>query len=117
MSTHEGSKLLSDALKQTETVVLSQSLEEVLDDVALVAGELLQLLDDLLLVADGEGGRGDDARQLAVGLEGLTEGGEGLGGLVESGSLGRGSVLDWKGKRLAGLGLRGCDIVASSKAC
>lgn len=94
VSTHQSRELLGDALEQTETVVLGQSLEEVLDDVALVAGELLQLLDDLLLVADGEGGRGDDAGQLAVGLEGLTESGEGLGGRVESGSLGRGSVLD-----------------------
>jgi hypothetical protein len=94
VSTHEGLELLADALKETETVVLGQSLQEVLDDVALVAtGDLLKLLDDLLLVAGGEGGSSDDAVQLAVGLEGLSEAGESLGGLVEGGGLGRGSVL------------------------
>lgn len=94
MSTHQGLELLADALKETETVVLGQSLQEVLDDVALVAaGDLLELLDDLLLVAGGEGWGSDDVGQLAVGLEGLSEAGESLGGLVEGGGLGRGSVL------------------------
>jgi hypothetical protein len=93
VSTHEALELLADALKETETVVLSQSLQEVLDDVALVVtGDLLELLDDLLLVAGGEGGGRDDVGQLAVGLEGLSKAGESLGGLVESGGLGRGSV-------------------------
>lgn len=94
VSSHQGLELLADALKETETVVLSQSLQEVLDDVALVAtGDLLELLDDLLLVAGGEGGGSDDVGQLGVGLEGLSEAGESLGDLVEGGGLGRGSVL------------------------
>lgn len=94
MSTHEGGELVADTLEETETVVLSQSSEEVLEDVALVGtGNLLQLLDDLLLVGDSEGRGGDDGGQLAVGLEGLTEAGESLGGLVEAGGLGRGSEL------------------------
>lgn len=94
VSTHQGLELLTDALKEAETVVLSQGLQEILDDVALVVtGDLLEFLDDLLLVAGAEGGGSDDAGQLAVGLEGLSEAGESLGRLVESGGLGRGSVL------------------------
>lgn len=94
MSTHESGELLADTLEETETVVLSQSVEEVLEDVALVGtSNLLQLLDNLLLVGDSEGRGGEDGDQLAVGLEGLTEAGESLGGLVEVGGLGRGSVL------------------------
>ena len=94
VSTHESRELLADTLEQTETVVLSEGVEEVLEDVGLVGtSNLLQLLDDLLLVTDSEGRGGDDAGQLAVGLEELTEAGEGLGGLVEVGGLGRGSVL------------------------
>lgn len=83
---HEGSELLADSLEGTETVVLGQSDEEVLQDVALVGtSDLLELSDDLLLVGVGEGGSTEDGDQLGVGLQGLAEVGDGLGGLVEGG--------------------------------
>jgi hypothetical protein len=95
VSAHEGSELLADGLKGTETVVLGQGEEEVLQDVTLVGtGDLLELGDDLELVGMGEGGSTEDGTQLGVGLQGLAEGGDGLGGLVEGGGLGGSSVLD-----------------------
>lgn len=93
VSTHQSRKLLADTLQQTQTVVLSKGLEEVLDNVTLVTGKLLELLDDLGLVGGSQGGSGDETGQLAVGLEGLAENGEGLGGLLKVGGLGGGSEL------------------------
>jgi hypothetical protein len=93
VSTHQRRKLLADTLQQTQTVVLSEGHEEVLDDIALVAGDLLELLDDQGLVGASEGGSGDETGQPAVGLEGLAEAGEGLSGLLEVGGLGGGSEL------------------------
>lgn len=97
MGAHQSTELLADTLEGGETVVLGQSLEEVLEDVRLVGtGNLLQLLDDLLLVGHGEGRSAEDGDQLGVGLQGLAEGSDGLGGLVEGSGLGGGSVLDTK---------------------
>lgn len=94
MSAHQGSELLADALEGAETVVLSEGGQEVLQDVGLVGtSDLLELLNDLLLVGDGQGGSAEDGVQLGVGLQGLAEVGDGLGGLVESRGLGRGLVL------------------------
>lgn len=94
MSTHERSKLLTDTLQDTETVVLSQSDKKVLEDVRLVsAGDFLQLRDDGLLVCVGEGGGAEDGGQLFVGLEGFAEVGDCFGGLVEGGGFGGGGVL------------------------
>lgn len=95
MRTHKGTELLANTLKSTQPIVLGQSVEEVLQDVALVSatGELLQLGNDLLLVGGGEGRGADDGGELAVVLEGLAEGGEGLGDLVKGGGFGGGSVL------------------------
>lgn len=94
VSTHQGSELLGNTLEGTETVVLGKGLKEVLDDVRLVGtGNLLELLDDLGLVGVGESGSTEDGAQLLVGLQGLAEGSDGLGGLVESGRLGGGSEL------------------------
>lgn len=93
MSTHQSRKLLTDTLQQTQAVVLSEGLKEVLDNVTLVTGELLELLDDLGLVGGSQGGSGDETGQLAVGLEDLAESGEGLGGLLKVGGLGGGSEL------------------------
>lgn len=93
--THKSTELLANTLKSTQPVVLGKSVEEVLQDVALVsaASELLQLVNDLLLVGGREGRGADDGGELAVVLEGLAEGGEGLGDLVEGGGFGGGSVL------------------------
>lgn len=93
MSTHKGAKLLANSLERTQTVVLGKSTKEVLEDIALVTGDLEQLLNDLLLVGGREGGGADDAGELAVSLEGLVESKEGAGGLVEGSRFGRGSVL------------------------
>lgn len=93
MSTHKGTELLANSLKRTQPIVLGKSAEEVLEDIALVTGELEQLLNDLLLVGGREGGGADDAGELAVSLEGLVESSEGAGGLVEGSRFGGGSVL------------------------
>lgn len=91
---HESSELLADGLEGTETVVLGQSDEEVLQDVTLVGtGNLLELSNDLLLVGVGQGGSTEDCAQLLVSLQGLAEVGDGLGGLVEGSGLGGSSVL------------------------
>ena len=94
MSTHESTELLADSLQNTQPVVLGQGGQEVLQDVTLVStSDLLELLDDGLLVVGREGRGADDGGELAVSLQGLTKGSEGLGGLVKSSRLGRSSVL------------------------
>lgn len=94
MGAHQSAELLADTLQSTETVVLGQSSEEVLEDVGLVgASDLLELGDDLRLVGVGEGRGTEDGDQLGVGLQGLAEGSDGLGGRVEGGGLGGCSVL------------------------
>lgn len=93
MSTHQSAELLAHTLEQTQTVVLSQGRQEVLDNLALVAGQSEELLHDLLLVGDGQGRGRDDGRQLAVSLEGGAQAGEGASGLVQGGGLGGGGVL------------------------
>ena len=95
MRTHKSTELLANTLKSTQPVVLGKSVEEVFQDVTLIraAGELLQLVNDLLLVGGREGRGADDGGELAVVLKDLAEGGEGLGDLVEGGGLGGGSVL------------------------
>lgn len=95
MGAHQSTELLADTLEGTETVVLGQSLEEVLEDVGLVGtGNLLELLDDLLLVGNGQGRSVEDGDQLGVGLQGLAKGSDSLGGLVEGSGLGGSSVLE-----------------------
>lgn len=92
---HQGTELLADTLEGSETVVLGKGLEEVLEDVGLVGtGNLLELLDDLLLVGNGQGRSAEDGGQLGVGLQGLAEGSDSLGGLVEGSGLGGSSVLE-----------------------
>lgn len=84
MSPHQSRELITHGLQQAQSVILSQRVQEVLHNVALVAAhELLQLLHDLLLVGDGEGRGANDASQLAVLLEGFAERRERLGGLVQ----------------------------------
>lgn len=94
VSAHQSGKLLTDALQSAKAVVLGKGDEEVLEDVGLLgASDLLELGNDLLLVGVGEGRGTEDGGQLRVGLQGLAEGSDGLGGRVESGGLRRGSVL------------------------
>jgi len=99
VSAHESSELLADTLEGAQTVVLGQSSEEVLQNVTLVGtGNLLELGNDLLLVGVGEGWGTEDSTQLLVGLQGLAEAGDSLGGLVESSGLGGSSVLEERSK-------------------
>lgn len=90
---HEGAELLADALKDGKTVVGSQGLEELLDGLVGAAGGLLELGDNLLLVFDGESGRGQDALEFNVLLEGGLEALHGLGDGIEGGGLGGCGVL------------------------
>lgn len=110
VSAHESTELLADGLQGTETVVLGQGEEEVLEDVALVGtGDLLELGDDLELVVVGEGRGTEDGTELGVGLQGLIEGSDGLGGLVKGRRLGGSSVLN-RVDRLARVLLFAIDI-------
>lgn len=94
MSTHQSTELLADTVEGAETVVLGKGFEEVLDDAGLIGtGDLGELLNNGLLVGIAQGRGTEDVDELLVGLEGFTEGSDGAGGLVESGRLGRGSVL------------------------
>lgn len=94
MGAHQSGELVADTLERAQAVVLGKGDEEVLEDLGLVgASNPLEFLDDQPLVGDGEGWGTEDRGQLAVGLQGLAEAGDGLGSLVEGGGLGRGSVL------------------------
>lgn len=94
---HELGEVLGDGLEQAEPVVLGEGLEEVLDDAFLVlaADQLLQLGDDLLLVALGEGRGGENLGELRVLLEDVVQVLEGLGDGLEGGGLGGSGVL-WR---------------------
>jgi hypothetical protein len=95
VSAHQFTELLDNAPQQTQTVVLSQRAEEVLQDVTLVGtGNLLQFLDDLLLVADGQSRGVEDGGQLGVSLEDFTQLANSLGDLLQGRSLCRSSVLE-----------------------
>jgi hypothetical protein len=94
VSAHQGSKLVADTLEGTETVVFGESLEEVLEDTGLIGtGNLSKLFDDRLLVGVGEHGGAEDIGELLVSLEGLAEGRDSTGSLVESSGLGGSGVL------------------------
>lgn len=90
---HDGAKLLADALQETQAVVLGERAEEVLDRLAAGAGLLGQLGDNGGLVLGGEGGSGQDLRQLGVLLDNGVEVAEGLGRGIEGRGFGGGSVL------------------------
>ena len=93
VSAHESSELLADTPEGTETVVLGKGLEEVLEDVTLVTGDLGELLDDGGLVGIAQARGIEDGAELLVGLEGLAEAGDGTSGLVEGSGLGGSGVL------------------------
>lgn len=90
---HEGAEFLADALKDGKTVVGGEGLEELLDGLVGAAGGLLELGDNLLLVLDGESGRGQDVLQSSVILESGLEALHGLGDGIEGGGLGGCGVL------------------------
>lgn len=87
VSTHQNLKFLTDTLQNTEPVILSKSLKEVLQDLALFgtsAHNLLQFLDDVGLVGDSQGRGIEDGGKFGVPLEDLTESGESLGSWFEA---------------------------------
>lgn len=95
MSTHESAELLANILQNTQSVVLGQRGEEVLEGVSLVTtSELLEFRHDLLLVSTRQSRGTDDRSQLAVRLEGLAEDSEGPGDLVEGSGFDGSRVLD-----------------------
>lgn len=83
---------MADALEEAQSVVLGEGLEEVLKGGA-AAGLLDELGDNGRLVLGAQGGGGEDVVELSILVDNGTEGGEGLGGRVEGGSLCGGSVL------------------------
>ena len=91
---HEGSELVGNTLKLVESVVLGESLEEVLDGVVLVLDieRLLDLGNDLLLIGGVEGGGIKDGLELGVSLEGGSEVLETLGGGIQRLGLDSGGV-------------------------
>lgn len=93
---HESGELLSNTLKDAQSVVLGKRLEEVLDGVALVLATkvLLELGNDAGLVFGGEGWGGQNLLELCIFLEDGGKALEGLGCGVEGLRLDGGSVLD-----------------------
>lgn len=93
--THEHTKFLHNTLQHAQAVVLGESREEVLYDALLIgiANVLLEFLDNLLLVRDGEGGGVQDLAELGVLLENCRERLERLCGGVEGVGFGGCGVL------------------------
>lgn len=85
---------MADALEETESVVLGEGLEEVLDGGAAAAGLLDELGNNGGLVLGAQGRGGEDGVELGILVRNGAEGSEGLGGRVESRRLGRSSVLN-----------------------
>ncbi len=92
-SAHELAKLGAHAGKETQTVVLGQGGQEVLDRLAGNARALGELGDDGALVGDGERGDREDGDQLRILLQQGVEGSDTLGGRLEGGGLDGGRVL------------------------
>ena len=95
MRTHEYTKLLNNALQHAQSVVLSESVEQVLDDALLVsaANVLLELLDNLLLIRYRQRRRVEDVVELGVLLEHTLEVRQRLGCGLEGVGLCRRGVL------------------------
>lgn len=82
-SRHNLSELLANTLQETQSVVLSESLEEVLDSLRVAAGLLGQLVHNGGLVLGGQGRSSKDRGQLSIPLDDVVEVGESLGGRIE----------------------------------
>lgn len=87
--THQLAKLVADTLQQTETVILCERIEEVLDGVVLVdsARVLLQLRDNGRLVLGGQRRGHHDGCELGVSVKDLLERRHCTRGAVERGRL------------------------------
>jgi hypothetical protein len=94
-SAHQLAELVANTFQKTQSVVLSQRWEEILDSAALVgaAGVFLELGNDLGLVIGLKSGRTDQTLKLGIRLQDLGEGGNGAGGRIELGLFGSSGVL------------------------
>lgn len=90
----DGGELVADAGQETQSVVLGEGLEEVLDGLVAGASLLAELLNDGLLVGLGQSRGREDGGQLGVLLEEGAEVGEGSGRGIEARGLDGGSVLN-----------------------
>lgn len=98
-STHKSVKLGANTLEERQSVVLSKSLEEVLDSLVSSSGVLLELSNNLALVLGRQSWRLHDLAELGVGAENAVELCEGLGDGVE------------------GVALHGCGVLRSLVLC
>lgn len=92
-SSNDLAKLLSDALQETQSVVLGEGVEEVLEGGAAGTGLLDELGNNRRLVGGGQGGSREDSGELGVLVEDAAQLGELFGGGIEGGSLGGRGVL------------------------
>lgn len=90
----DGGELVDDTGDETESVVLGEGGQEVLDGLVLGVDLLDELIDDGLLVGIGEGRGLQDGDELGVLLDESAELDEGIGGGIDAGSLDGGSVLN-----------------------
>lgn len=87
-------KLVNDAVQETQSVVLGEGVEEVLERGTAGAGLLDELGRDGRSVGGGQRRSGQDGDQLGVLLDDGAQLGELLGGGIEGGSLGGRGVLE-----------------------
>lgn len=95
-SAHQLAELVADTLQDAQSVVLGQGGQEVLDGVVGARGTegLLQLGNNGALVGIGQSRSAQDGGELGVLGNDIVQGAERLGGRVERGGLGGGSVLN-----------------------
>lgn len=86
-------KLLNHAVQETQSVVLGEGVEEVLEGGTAGTGLLDELGHDGRSVGGGQSRGGEDGNQLGVLLDDGAQLGELLGGGIEGGSLGGRGVL------------------------
>lgn len=82
MRTNKRLKLLNHTFQQSQTIVFSKRRQKVFQDFVFVrarTGNGLQFLDDLLLVAHGQGRRVEDGGEFGVLFEDFAKLGEGFG--------------------------------------
>lgn len=87
-------KLLNHAVQETQSVVLGEGVEEVLEGGTAGTGVLDELGHDGRSVGGGQSRGGEDGNQLGVLLDDGAQLGELLGGGIEGGSLGGRGVLE-----------------------
>ena len=93
MSTHQSLKLFRNAGQDSQPVVLRESLQKVVDNLAAATADFLQFLDDLLLVFRRQTGRAEDHSQLGVLGKGAVQVRESTRRLVEGGRFDRCRIL------------------------